>query len=101
VQLPSANQRGKRRKAFKYISNIPGSKRPRFRCQKIYVGAKDIQRYGQTDPDTNMINLIQRLFSEFHKLEKKSRSKKHQQNMPIHCPKISVKPAKQCQDKKI
>jgi predicted metal-dependent hydrolase len=95
----SANQHGKRRKAVKY-QNIPGSRLPRFSCQIIHVGAKNIQIYGQTNPDTNIMNLLQTLFSEFLKLEKESRSERHQQNMNIHYPNISVKPVKQCHDNK-
>ena len=56
--------------------------------------------YGQTNPDTNIMNPIQKLFSEFLKLEKESRSERHQQNMTIHYPNISVKQVKQRQDNK-
>ena len=48
--------------------NIPGSSLPRFSCQIIHVGAKNIKIYGQTNPDTNIMNLMQKLFSEFLKL---------------------------------
>ena len=86
--------------SIQIYKNIPGSKLPRFSCQITHVGAKDIQTYCQTNPDTNMMNLIQRLFSEFIKLEKESRSKRHQQNITTHYPNISFKPVKQCQDNK-
>jgi len=84
------------------------SRLPRFSCQIIHVGAKYIHIYicmyiyiyGQTNPDTNIMNPIQKLFSEFLKLEKESRSERHQQNMTIHYPNISVKPVKQCHDNK-
>ena len=84
--------------SIQIYQNIPGSKLPRLSCQILHVGAKNIQIYGQTNPDTNIMNLIQKLFSEFLKLEKESRSERHQQIMTIHYPNISVKPVKQCHD---
>ena len=38
------------------------------------------------------MNVTQTLFYEFLKLEKESRSKRHQQNMTIHYSSISVNP---------
>ena len=46
------------------------------------------------------MNPIQKLFSEFLKLEKEYISERHQQNMAIHDTNISVKQVKQCQDNK-
>ena len=59
-----------------------------------------MQIYGQTHIDTNTMNLIQKLFCEFPELGTESRSKRHQQNMTIHCLNFSVKLVRQRQDKK-
>jgi len=82
------------------ISKYPGYQTTTVQLIIIHVGAKHIQIYGQTNPDTNIMNLIQKLFSEFLKLEKGSRSERHQQNMTIHYPNISARPVKQCHDNK-
>ena len=91
----SANQHGKRRKAFKYIkisrvSDYHGSAdNNTCRCKTYSNIRSDKSRYQHHESYT-------KLFSEFLKLEKGSRSERHPQNMTIHYPNISVKPVKQC-----
>ena len=91
--------------SIQIYQNIPGSRLPRFSCQIIHVGAKYIHIYMyiyiRSDKSRHQHHeSYTKLFSEFLKLEKESRSERHQQNMTIHYPNISVKQVKQCQDNK-
>ena len=57
-----------------------------------------LQIYGQYQHDESYTKRSKKCY-EFLELEKESRSKRHQQNMTIHYPNITVKPVKQCQER--
>ena len=72
--------------AFQLSSNVG-------RCKRCSNMRSDTYRYRHDESYTFF-------FCEFLELGTKSRSKRNQQNITIHYPKISVKPVKQCQDNK-